>query len=83
LADVIATPMTIGTSAITAAATASTTGQRKLRRGPESGELDVEVIFSPCFTRNRCLRSPQPPGAKRCPTNGSAALLLPNPFPNP
>jgi hypothetical protein len=46
LAAVIATPMTIGTTVIRAATSASSAGQRRLRPAPEGGGL-VEVIFWP------------------------------------
>ena len=46
LAAVIVTPMTIGTTVIRAATSASRAGQRRLRPAPEGGGL-VEVIFWP------------------------------------
>jgi hypothetical protein len=46
LAAVIATPMTIGTTVISAATSASAAGHRLLRPAPEEDGL-VEVIFWP------------------------------------
>jgi hypothetical protein len=46
LAAVIATPITIGTTVISAATSASIAGQRRLRPAPEGDGL-VEVIFWP------------------------------------
>jgi hypothetical protein len=46
LAAVIATPMTIGTTVISAATSASIAGHLRLRPAPEADGL-VEVIFGP------------------------------------
>ena len=47
LAAVIATPMTIGTTVISAATSASTAGHLRLRPAPAGDGVDVEVIFLP------------------------------------
>jgi hypothetical protein len=52
LAAVIATPMTIGTTVISAATSASNAGQRRPRPAPEGGGL-VEMIFCPCSSAKR------------------------------